>query len=102
MAQTIQVMLDKTEKYLDKRREIKDYGIPWLVDGFKVTEFCGNSSVRITFFKLIDEVWNEKTRRMMYKQINVMSKIKRVKFVDNELLINIAGLQYVIGKYKEV
>ena len=98
----IQVMLDKTEKYLDKQREIKEHGTPWKVDGFKVKEFCGYSSVRITFFRLFGGVRNETTKRTEYKRINVMSKTKRVKFVDNELLISISGVQYPVGKYKEI
>lgn len=91
MGKTIYVSLDKKVKYLDKRREIKDnFGMPWSIDGFKVAEIRGNKSVAIVFFKMKNNV----------KVINIMEKVKRIKFIDGEMFINICGLQYSIGTYK--
>lgn len=91
--------LDRTEKYLDKRTRIK--GAMLDVDSFRVLS-VKNSSAEIMFIHLKDKGFNRETGRGIYAHLNVIRKIKRISFVDNELLIKINGLVYVIGTYEEI
>ena len=98
----INVALDKSEKFLDKQREIKNNdGIKRTVDAFRVVGMAGKS-VNVIFIALIDGVGSKEERRTIYKHISVMEKLKRVKYIDGEMIINICGEDYCIGYYTEV
>ena len=95
-------VLDTTEKYLDKRIKIKDnMGMAWDVDSFRVLN-VKKSSAEIMFIQLKDKGFDRESGRGIYSHIAIMRKIKRISFVDNELLIKIDGLQYKIGTYEEI
>ena len=99
---TINVALDKSEKFLDKQRDIKtNDGIKRTVDAFRVVGMAGKS-VNVIFIALIDGVWSKEERRTIYKHISVMEKLKRAKYIDGEMIINICGEDYCIGYYTEV
>jgi hypothetical protein len=54
------------------------------------------------FIHLKDKGFDRETGRGIYTHLNVIRKIKRISFVDNELLIKINGLVYVIGTYEAI
>lgn len=88
----IDITLDKSVKFLDKRRGIENNdGFKRTVDAFRVVEMSGKS-VTIMFIQLVDG----------NKHFRVMNKLKRVKYIDGQMIINICGKDYCIGKYTEV
>lgn len=102
MANKISITLDYSEKFLDKQRDIANNdGIKRTVDGFRVVGMAGKG-VNVIFIALIDGVWSKEERRTIYKHISVMEKLKRVKYIDGKMIINICGDDYCIGNYTEV
>lgn len=88
----IDITLDRSVKFLDKRRGIENNdGFKRTVDAFRVVEMSGKN-VTIMFIQLVDE----------NKYFRVMNKLKRVKYSDGQMIINICGKDYCIGKYTEV
>lgn len=92
MANHIFVELDKSRKWLDKRREIDGYS----VDGFTVDYPFRGKSVETTFFKYIGL---QEDNSLPY--IKVVQKLKRMQFVDGKVIISISGQKYCIGTYRE-
>ena len=86
MANHIFVELDRSEKWLDKQREIDGY----TVDGFTVDYPFRGKSVEATFFK-----WENQS------YFKIISKLKRMQFVDGKVIIAICGQKYCIGTYRE-
>ena len=95
MAERITVTLDTTEKYLDKQRDIADaWGVKWSVDSFKVKSIKGRTAT-VTFIKLTNPTWNGS--RTIYNHLPIMTKQKRIKIENDEVLISICGIDYCIG-----
>lgn len=92
MANHIFVELDKSRKWLDKRREIDGYS----VDGFTVDYPFRGKSVKTTFFKYIGLQEDNSS-----PCIKVVQKLKRMQFVDGKVIISISGQKYCIGTYRE-
>lgn len=94
--QKITVTLDKSDKYLDKQRQIEDNdGWKRTVDGFYVHGMSKNS-VNIIFFKLVPIA---ETENMKWQQMKIMDKTKRVKYIDGKMVISISGFEYQVGTY---
>lgn len=94
----ITITLDKTDKYLDKQRQIEDNdGWKRTVDGFYVHGMSKNS-VNIIFFKLVPIA---ETENMKWQQMKIMDKTKRVKYIDGKMTISICGFEYQVGTYTE-
>jgi hypothetical protein len=103
MAAQIIVEIDKSEKWLDKQREIAGY----TVDGFTVDYPFKGKSVEVTFFKWVKPSGYEnkcsyeiptEIRSQCYMKI--ISKLKRCSFVDGKVIISISGQKYCIGTYE--
>lgn len=96
------IILDKSEKWLDKCREIEDNdGWKRCVDAFKVNGMSGKS-VNIIFTKVYNEEYNEQENRRIYKTIPVMEKRKKVNYIDGQMIISIYGQNYQIGTYEDI
>ena len=80
------VELDKSEKWLDKQREIDGYS----VDGFTVDYPFRGKSVEATFFKWKDQSY-----------FKIISKLKRMQFIDGKVIISVFGQKYCIGTYRD-
>lgn len=88
----INVTLDKSERFLDKQRDIENNdGIKRTVDAFRVVSMAGKS-VNVMFIGACAYVG----------RIPIMEKLKRVKYINGEMIINICGEDYCIGHYTEV
>lgn len=104
MAAQIIVEIDKSEKWLDKQREVAEY----TVDGFTVDCFKGKS-VEITFFKWGKPLGYENKCNCEIPQairsqryIKVLRKNKRMQFADGKVFISVCGQKYCIGNYTKV
>lgn len=104
MANHIFVELDLSEKWLDKQREIDGY----TVDGFTVAYPFRGKSVEATFFKWVQPTGYEDCLGYEIPQevksqcyMKVVSKLKRMQFVDGKVIISISGQKYCIGTYRE-
>lgn len=104
MKTQIFVTLDKSEKWLDKQREIDGY----TVDGFNVVSDFMGKSVEVVFFRWEKPIGYEnkcayeipmEVRSSCY--LKVISKVKRMQFVDGRVIISICGHKYCIGTYTE-
>ena len=102
MANQIFATLDKSEKWLDKQREIDGYS----VDGFTVTPCFRGKSVEITFFRFVKPSGYENkcsyeipTEIQSQCYMKIISKLKRCSFVDGKVIISIGGQKYCIGTY---
>ena len=105
MAAQIIVEIDKSEKWLDKQREIAGY----TVDGFTVDYPFKGKSVEVTFFKWEKPLGYEnkcnyeipqKIRSQCY--IKVLRKNKRMQFADGKVIISVCGQKYCVGNYTKV
>ena len=95
------IILDKSEKWLDKCREIEDNdGWKRSVDSFKVNDMSGRS-VNIIFRKVCDVEFSEQENRRIYKSMPIMEKRKKVNYIDGKMIISICGQNYQIGTYED-
>ena len=82
----------------------EDTAIEMLVE--RVTQWTEDEDVIELYRRMYDHyVYSgvfDYGERGIYSYIAIMRKIKRISFVDNELLIKIDGLQYKIGTYEEI
>lgn len=101
MTQFIKVNLDKSEKWLDKRRTMTDNdGWKRDIDSFKVTGTGGNY-VYVQFRKSLGAEYSEEEQRRIYKTIGMFEKRKKVKYTaDGKMIINICGVDYQVGTYE--
>lgn len=99
----INVVLDKSYKFLDKRRSLTDPdGWKRDIDAFHVTGMCGKS-VNVMFCKVVSE--HEDITRPhygQYKFINYFTQRKKVTYTDGKMIITICGIKYQVGNYEEV
>lgn len=104
MKKQIFITLNSSEKWLDKQREIDGYS----VDGFYTMPNITGKSVEVVFFK-----WQVPTgyeNKCAYEipteirsqcYVKMMTKVKRMQFVDGKVVISICGKKYWIGTYTE-
>lgn len=93
----INVVLDESYKFLDKRRNLTDPdGWKRDIDAFKVTGMCGKS-VDVMFCKVVSI-----THYGQYKFINYFTQRKKVTYTDGKMIITICGIKYQVGNYEEV
>lgn len=94
MTQFIKVNLDKSEKWLDKRRTITDNdGWKREIDSFKVTG-TGGTYVYVQFRKSLGAKYFDQTFGMFEKR-------KKVTYTpDGKMIINICGVDYQVGTYE--
>lgn len=96
------ITLDKSEKWLDKCREIEDNnGWKRHVDSFKVNGMCGKY-IDICFKRVYHEEYNEHENRRIYQTMPIMQKREKVNYIDGKMIINICGLNYQIGTYEDI
>ena len=104
MTKLLFVTLDLSEKWLDKQREIDGY----TVDGFTVAYPISGKSVEVTFFKWEKPIGYEdkcsyeitpELRSSCY--MKVITKLKRMQFIDGKVIISVCGQKYCIRTYKE-
>jgi hypothetical protein len=92
----IKVTLDKSDKWLDKRRKLTDPdGWERDIDAFYVLGMSGGKSVDVMFCKA---AFVER----YYKLIRYFKQRKKVIYTDGKMIITICGIKYQVGNYEEV
>jgi hypothetical protein len=92
----IKVTLDKSDKWLDKRRKMTDPdGWKRDIDAFYVLGMSGGKSVDVMFCKAAFE-------EGYYKLIRYFKQRKKVTYTDGKMIITICGIKYQVGNYEEV
>lgn len=92
----IKVTLDKSDKWLDKRRKLTDPdGWKRDIDAFYVLGMSGGKSVDVMFCKAL-------FAGGYYKLIKYFKQRKKVTYTDGKMIITICGIKYQVGNYEEV
>ena len=104
MGKQIFITLHSSKIWLDKQREIDGY----TVDGFYTMPNITGKSVEVVFFnwqapngyenKCAYEIPTE-IRSQCY--VKMITKVKRMQFVDGKVVISVCGKKYWIGTYTE-
>lgn len=102
----IKVALDKSDKWLDKRRKLTDPdGWKRDIDAFYVLGMSGGKSVDVMFCKAaFAEGYedNSSPRYGLYELIRYFKQRKKVTYTDGKMIITICGIKYQVGNYEEV
>lgn len=94
----IKIDLDKTEKWIDKRRYID----PGYADCFRLVNLSKSGKTAEILWLEADEIGRTETRRPIFNYIKLKTENKRIIYADGKMIISVFGLKYQIGTYTEL